>query len=286
MMPCRLLLHCLFLTLLLTPEKINAQGMTESTWWAGIKSGIDFTTAQPTNRYSAFEYISPVSGSDKKYQSLFKGKAPVIAFTIDYAFTPSVAITIQPAFQNYSFGYSSRYSWSDTSGHTVVLTNTNKQKMHYLELPLMVKYGYQMGKFRVHVQAGGFYGRLIYSKKTVASIQQYQDSTAVITLSNSTQSFDLAKLYIGSHLGLIAGGGISYDINYFRLSLECNYRYGLNNITNVKNRYSDQQLIAGAYDVPDDIKLRNLEITLQCSTPLDYLMHMPGFSGKGNNRRR
>ena len=96
----------------------------------------------------------------------------------------------------------------------------------------------------------------------------------------------LFRSYIRSQYGLVGGVGFSVDLNYFRLSLECNYRYGLNNITNRKNRHEQQRMINGTYDVPDDIKLQNLEFSLHCATPLDFLIHTPGMSGKAGKVRR
>lgn len=286
-MTARKLLRSIALLLLFLSGELHAQGMSESRWWAGIKTGIDFTLAKPGIRYTVFEQIAPGTASnDKTYDGLFKSKGPLIAFTLDYSFSPSFALTLQPAYQNYSFAYTSQFEWRDTLSNTFQLKNSHVQKLHYLELPLMVKYGYAFGSFRVHVQAGGFYGHLLSANKKMQATEKYISLNSETEVNSFTESFDMKQLYIPSQIGFIGGGGISFDINFFRIMLECNYRYGMNNITNMKNRYSDHRLISGAYDVQDDIKLRNLEIVLHCATPLDYLMHMPGFSAKPAKRRK
>ncbi|HEX8548214.1 MAG TPA: hypothetical protein VF691_14730, partial [Cytophagaceae bacterium] len=80
--------------------------------------------------------------------------------------------------------------------------------------------------------------------------------------------------HIKSMVGLLLGGGVAYDIDWFRLGLEVNYRIGFSNITDVKNRYQDNLLLSSSYDVPDDLKLNCLEISLSCMVPLDNLVHV------------
>ena len=67
------------------------------------------------------------------------------------------------------------------------------------------------------------------------------------------------------------GGGIGYTIGNARFSLEINYRLGMNNITKEKTRYSNYSLVTGAYDVLDNMRLRNLELSLSFVMPLKFI---------------
>ena len=284
MMLCKICLQIFFIIALLPALSIG-QNINDSHWWAGFKSGIGFSTASPNNRYSVLENNSNILPTQKKYNNLFKGKGPLFAITVDYSINSYLSISIQPAFQNYSFSYTSEYTWIDSSGTQNILFNLHKHSLNYIELPVLAKAGYSFGMFRIILQGGFFYGKMLNGNKTIISEEKIQANNTSLTIKNYAQSYNLSEVYIHSNLGIIAGGGISADINYFRLGLECNYRYGLNNITNVKNRYRDHSILSGSYDVPDDINLRNLEFVLHCSTPLDFLMHMPGFSAKPVRRK-
>ena len=52
--------------------------------------------------------------------------------------------------------------------------------------------------------------------------------------------------------------------------LDINYRYGLNNITDRANRFSDNRL-AGAGDALDDLSIDNLSMNLGVLFPLRFI---------------
>lgn len=265
----------------------HAQGMEDAKWWMGIKAGVNFTRVSSSNPYSVFEYYSaPVQDTKKQYGSFFKNAGPNLGFTIAYSITPNIALSVQPSYQSYQFTYTSKYAWRDTLKNENILENSSRTKLHYIELPLFFRYEYSFGKVQPHLQVGAYYGYMLNGKKTSTTEEKMKDLGGEVSIGSTLEDYNVNQLYIHSHYGLIGGLGVSVDLNYFRLSLECNYRYGLNNITNRKNRLEQQRMINGTYDVPDDIKLQNIEFSLQCATPLDFLIHTPGMSGKAGKVRR
>jgi hypothetical protein len=102
-------------------------------------------------------------------------------------------------------------------------------------------------------------------------------------LSENSQRIGSDELFLRSSTGILGGAGISLDVGdspssmgggtdlgTVRFVLGVNYRYGLHNVVNVKNRYNDSLLTSGSYDVTDDLELRNIEIYLGCQFTLKY----------------
>jgi hypothetical protein len=68
----------------------------------------------------------------------------------------------------------------------------------------------------------------------------------------------------------MGGAGGSYQMGNVRLTLDVTYMQGMANITNVKNRFSNDHL-AGIGDAQDDIKLNNVVISAGVLFPMRFL---------------
>jgi len=55
-----------------------------------------------------------------------------------------------------------------------------------------------------------------------------------------------------------------------RLVFDAVYRHGLNNVTNVSNRFSSNQL-ASIGDALDDMTLKNISFSIGCAFPLRFI---------------
>lgn len=269
-------------------KEVHSQTMEDAKWWMGAKVGVNFTRAGVSNENNIIENLGNSSNNNlKEYNSFFKNAGPSLGIVFTYSVTPRLAISAQPGYVSYNVGYTTRYNWKDTLGNNYTISNTFKNKLHYVELPLLLKYEYSFGKLQPYIQIGAYYGLLLNGKINAKSEEQFKNNSLDVTLATRYQDFNTNQLFIKSLFGIIGGGGVSFDINFFRIGLDCNYRYGLNNVTNRKNRLEEQSMINGFYDVIDDMKLQNIEFTLHCTTPLDYLIHTPGMSGKvGKVRKR
>jgi hypothetical protein len=77
-------------------------------------------------------------------------------------------------------------------------------------------------------------------------------------------------LFAKNHWGLVAGAGAYYNLGNVRVNLDIQYKYGMSNITSVKNRYSNDRL-SGVGDAMDDLTLDNLSFSIGCLFPLRFL---------------
>ncbi|MEL7003131.1 MAG: hypothetical protein AAFN93_10395 [Bacteroidota bacterium] len=77
-------------------------------------------------------------------------------------------------------------------------------------------------------------------------------------------------MFISSSVGVAGGVGVSYDVLNVRIIFDATYRYGLNNVTNAENRFSENQL-SGIGDALDDLEFRNISFNLGILFPLRFL---------------
>jgi hypothetical protein len=83
-------------------------------------------------------------------------------------------------------------------------------------------------------------------------------------------SVGASDLFVNYNAGVLGSIGVNYDPGNIRLTLEIQYRYGLTNITNTANRFTDNRL-AGIGDALDDLSLNNLAVNLGVLFPLRFL---------------
>jgi hypothetical protein len=269
----------------LAQGKANS-GMTGAKWWIGIKGGMNFTKIKAVNEYSVFKNTASGSADNRKaYDKMFKNTGLDLGLMLSFNFTSEISISFQPGLAHYAFDYKNKYQWIDSTGYGSELAFTHHQKINYLEFPLMVKYTKTYGRLTPYVQAGAFYGTLLNAKKITDAKEFTISNGSKLEANAYEETFNLKNEIISTQLGLIGGAGIAVDINYFRLALELNYRYGFNNIVNVNNRYNDNRQTSGIYDVLDDMKIRNFGLYLNFSTPLDYLIHAPEGAAKIRKRK-
>ena len=253
----------------------------QTQWWLGFKAGVNMSEATPGTRYSGY---SPTNYSsdllDKEYGSYDKinGQAGLeITF-----YHRGFSFSFQPNFRRVSFGYANEYSWVSTEDPTNTLTLRYDQtnKLDYIEMPLLIKYDIiKTTKLRPFVQAGFSFATLSSAIKEIEISGEDLASGSAGPFDNQNIIIGATDLFIKPSMSYILGGGIAYDFWNVRLSLDASYRMGITNITNAKNRYSENQL-SGLGDAMDDITLDNISINFGCLFPLRFI------SSSGHNAVR
>jgi hypothetical protein len=119
------------------------------------------------------------------------------------------------------------------------------------------------------VHGGIYYSFLTNALKTVTV-------SGVDLASGGTNNLSSQPLIVGTkdlftnYWGLMGGVGGSYQMGNVKLVLEVTYLRGMSNITNVKNRFSNDHL-AGIGDAQDDMKLNNLTLSAGVLFPMRFL---------------
>lgn len=253
----------------------------------GVKAGLNRSGVSVGDRYS----VLAKSYSDIDYQKEYSKKnklAPQFSVMVTFLPIRKIGISFQPAFFSYKFSYGNEYTWmtEESSDPYYRLKFSFNNTLNYLELPLLAKYYLIDGNVLAFLQGGGFYGKLLNGNKRIKSTGIDNPGENEVISEQSKQSMDVNDLYIKTYMGWIAGGGVGFKADNFRIALEINYRRGLNNITNEKNRFSNNRLVNAYYDAPDDFSFTNWEASVSCSLPLDNLVHVTKKTDKSKSGRR
>jgi opacity protein-like surface antigen len=238
-------------------------------WYVGIRGGMNLTKADPVQRYSVF---SSTNGSDMYNKTYQNFKQPGASTGIEVTFYyHGISASFQPNYRRQRFIYTNDYEWEDASNPSNSLTLHYEQDHHldYFDLPILVKYDILKNAIKPFVQVGYYYSILNSATKSV-TISGTDNASGGTNFNQPPIIVGAKDLFIKSSMGFILGAGVSYDIGNIKLILDINYRLGTNNITNRKNRFTNNHL-AGSGDAMDDIKLRSINFNLGCLFPLRFL---------------
>ena len=254
-------------------QKASAGGaFGETQLWLGLKGGINFAKALPSERYAVF--TSTVSDDlnkdfEKNYDN-FSSNGYQFGMVFNFNFLKFLSLSFQPEYQSFKFGYENKYKWAGTGSNSVILTQHHRFTLNYLELPLVVRFDVLRKRFRPYLQGGAFYRTLLKADENVDYTSLDNASGAKNPIENTYPTIGANDLFIKSGIGLMGGVGMSYDLGNVRLALDAFYKFGFNNITNEKNRYSDDRLTSTG-DVLDNMKIRNIAVSFSVVFPMKYL---------------
>ena len=250
----------------------------------GLKGGINLNHLESIESHSV---ITPVDlgtllTNQKVYDKPYSNIGTQIGLSAAFALNHQLVLSVEPTFMTLKFGYQTAYSWSQGEDSFVNTDNDFDHALNYLDLPVMVKYHFTTGQIKPFVQAGGYYAFLTNANKTVTTTIEDSALGGSGDLTTSSQRLGVNDLFITSNAGIVGGAGVSIDVGgspgldgnsdlgTVRFSLSVNYRQGLHNVVDVKNRYQDSELVSGNYDVLDDLKFKNIEVSISCLFTMKY----------------
>ncbi len=238
----------------------------------GLNAGANFTTAHPQKRYSILNSKTEIDGTSYQKDYVFSfnhSRGTHAGIILEYVFSRNLSVSIQPEIGSMRFQYENSFirggENDDGEPDTTTLNYTHRQKLGCLGIPVLFKYRFPgKTKFSPYFQVGG-YIRLVQSAiKTVNGISlpdgDYREEAII----------DMKKQFVGTAFGLQAGAGIAYDGKWYRLQIEANYKHGFTNIIDEAMRFKNDQLLYAFYDVSDDIKVRNWDLSLKVLLPISY----------------
>lgn len=269
---------CILFTSLATAQinfkNRNTGNNRGSQWWVGVKAGANFTNPNIGERYNVFSFTQQIEPTNalNKYKN-FSAAGSQFGFIIAFEFINNFSAAISPELATYKYQYETSFAWASLENNiqTVNINYTHKTDLLYLDIPLTFRYQLLKGKTKPYIQAGAYIGHLLKATKTTNE-EIVDNATGGNTIyENNEYAGNAENLFIKPNWGLMAGFLVTHNIGNARLGLSANYRYGMNNITDVKNRFSDNQFLTGTFNAQDDIKLTNIEISLICVIPLKFI---------------
>ena len=252
------------------PNSQKKNKFLEKQFWLGFKGGINLSQPDPIKRYSvmtATNYSS--SNLDKVYNSFLDvGSQATMEITFQFR---NLSISTQPTFSHNVISYYNQFEWTNTQDPAQSLTQkySQSQGLDYITLPLIAKYELVGNTLKGYVHAGIYYSFLTNALKTVTVSGVDLASGSVNNLSSQPLIVGTKDLFT-NYWGLMGGIGGSYQMGNVKIVLETSYMHGMSNITNVKNRFSNDQL-AGIGDAQDDMKLNNIVISAGVLFPMRFL---------------
>ena len=247
-------------------------------WYLGLIFGVNLTGPIPETRYSTFSPIDEnVEAMHKQYESYNRiGIQAGLEFTYIYRM---LNISLQPNFRRQSFSYMNHYEWVDDNNpdNTLELYYKQDHNLDYLEVPLIVKISFLQGNIKPYIGIGGYYGWLVNANKSIAVNGIDKASGSSNPFDKESLSVGATSLFVNYNAGVLGAIGLSYDPGNIRLIMDIQYRYGLTNIANTSNRFTDNRL-AGMGDALDDLTLNNIAVNIGILFPLRFLSNE--FSSK------
>lgn len=247
------------------------QQFLQTQFWVGIKGGPNLTKANPTAYYSTFEGVDFVDTELLKDYDNFKTLGSQVGLEFVF-YHRGFSVAFFPNYSRFNFTYHNTYTYESASdpADQVILNYDQKNHLEYIDLPLMFKYDILQENIRPFVQLGAYYSRLLNANKEVTIENNDMASGAAQPYQPPAIIVGAKDIFIGSSLGIMAGVGVHYDPGNVRLSMDINYRYGLNNITDASNRYSENRL-ASSGDALDDLTIDNLTMNIGVFFPMRFL---------------
>lgn len=267
----------------LLSEAVVAQGLfgvrprpvhhfEDTQWYIGLVTGI--TYAHPTVSQSHSELVS-LAGieHDKNYSAEDIQLGFSSGITTTAALTPSFQIAASARYTTLKYTYQYLYNWIDEENpdNQLVSKHNHNHTLGYVEFPVHVRYGIPLQRFKLFVQAGLVYSRLIQARKSLAAVTTDYASGAAASALTTTQMTDITDIYVKSYQGYSLGGGMAYNFGGIVVVVDAEYRRGFNTITDPDNRYSASRRLAGLGNTPDDIRLNAITGTFSFYFPLKFL---------------
>jgi hypothetical protein len=241
-------------------------------FYIGIRGGLNLTKARIINSYSSF--VSPTDPAEDYKKTYTDYTTPAGSFGLEFSFSyQKFTASFQPNYRRQTYSYSNTYEWHDANNvqNYLQLTYNQKTQLDYIEFPLFIRYDIISGAFKPFVQAGFYYAVLNSATKQL-NIEGVDHSGGTSrSFTEPVTIIGADDLFINSSIGAALGLGTSYKVGNIRLILDATYRMGLNNISNVQNRYISNSL-SGAGDVSDDLKLNNITFSFGCLFPMKFLI--------------
>lgn len=254
----------------LNPKQNKKNDFLDKQWWLGFKGGFNLSQAVSQKQYTILTPTNyDASLNNKTYDSY---NVPGIVATVEASFYyKSFYFSFQPSYRSSFFTYSNQLQWTNPENAAEMLVQNyhHEQKVEFADLPLLVKYDITGSRLRPYVQVGIYYSLLINAIKTVTV-------TGTDFASGGTNPLNSDPVIVGTkdlftnYWGLIGGAGVTYQLGNVRLVLDASYRYGMSNIVNAKNRFSNDRL-SGIGDAQDDLKLHNIMVTAGVLFPMRFL---------------
>jgi hypothetical protein len=144
-------------------------------------------------------------------------------------------------------------------------TTTYSERLSYLTLPGMLRFGLDLGPVTPHIAAGYYYQLLL---DATSDISMTPNDTADAYADEGVLSTE-ARRERTSH-GIVLGLGLDVPLGDGFLSIEGRYEVGLADVVRADERYIDSELQFRYLFVDNGFRLRNFTLSLAYAYPITF----------------
>ena len=278
-------LYLLFFSVFI-PSAFAQFDQEDNQWWVGLKSGINKTKVRVSDEYTILSFTNNVATS--KNYNLKYGLGYQVGGIVAWDFYYNFNLSVQPYFANHKYVYEYEAKW-ESDINSLIIKDNHFQSVNFLNIPVLLRYEIRLPKFKggssfgsvaykpiitshsditPYLQAGISYTRLLTSSKNIQRVETVNSFSSA----PEEELINTKNLTNKGGLDYVFGAGVSYDIaGSFRVALDAVYKIGSQNLTNQKNRFSNEKLTQKYFDAPDDIKLNSWQVNLHFLFPLKFI---------------
>jgi len=272
-----------WLLLLLTSMAAQSQNIL-----VGLKGGVNQTQTVVVASHSVVNHLGNVFSEEagtKIYQPLMENPRSWHAgVSVNLEANQFLGLSFEPAFASWQFAWQTSHTWRSLElvEQQVNLQYRHTNALHFIELPLAARFSLPLGPVIPYVQGGGFFNIMLAGNRNIETTRVEQVNGTARSFSDGGVNYGADDFFNKNFYGVFGGAGLAFDMGYVRMALDVSYRHGLSKVTNGGNRYADAKVADLAFDVMDDLQLRNVQVSLVCHFPVNF----GGAPTNGKNRRK
>lgn len=255
--------------------QFNKNPYRKGKFYVGLIGGINFTLPEIKERHSIL-----VPADEKEYGELSKNMGNQFGFYFAYGLTPKLSLVFQPNYQSYKLNYMTSYSWTDTiNAMNFEQEMKHVQRFSYFTLPIALRWDFTTKRFSPYFQVGFFAEFLHKGNKTIYHDRTIDGEVDIKKANHAASDMGITNHINKFNVGPYAGLGLAYNTPFVTIGIESNFRYGLLDVVNNRNRYSDATGFAAQYlDVLDQFKLANINVQMKVIFPINNAVkiHLTG----------
>lgn len=212
----------------------------------GIKAGLNWTNVNSIQTFGSFNTASTLTAVQKAYSA----KVGVsLEATFEYQLTDNLEAI---AGLNYS---AQSYEVVNSPYAEEIFNVTLTESQTWLKIPIMARYGIQLGSIKPYV-----FGGISVDYLLAASMSGRRQGGQSATIDGQDLIDD--KLRSQLHQSIIGGVGLKLKSKTNFVVIEARYSQGLRNIVETSNRLVNQELVFRAGHVDDNFSINNMSISI------------------------
>jgi len=238
-------------------------------WLIGIDIGTNLTQPIVTERINGITNIDDENLYNHDYQG-FSDPGIQAGLYITY-YIKGLSIATQPQYRRISYSYLNTYEWGDNPPELLTLDLESKERIDYVQIPLIFKYDILKNKIKPYAFGGAYMSILMSATKRLSTTQTDYFSGVPIESGVEESIIGVDNQYENLHYGVLGGIGIAYDSeSNVRIALELTYQQSLTNIIDTSQRFTENQ-VSSLGLVYDDLLYSNFGASIQFLFPLKYI---------------